>query len=294
MVLHLHMTKMSGAGNDFVVLGDPSGTLDLARAPLARALCDRHHGVGADGLLILRPSAVADFAMEYYNADGSTGGMCGNGGRCLARYALRTGVASRRMRFEAFGHLYAAEETPAGMRLSMRDPGVLEIALPLDGVEGRPRADVIDTGAPHAVVVVDDVDAVDVERLGRAIRADAAFGREGTNADFLARTADGSYQVRTYERGVEAETLACGTGSVAAAVSAALHFDAPSPVNLRVRSREVLTVGFERRGERGFTNVTLEGSARVVFDGECSYDEGAGVLIDHVPTPHHPPTGAIS
>lgn len=259
-------TKASGAGNDFVVVNNFAGDLHVDYAALARAVCDRHFGVGGDGLLVVEKSSRADFAMQYYNADGSSGGMCGNGGRCIARFAQVAGIAGPRQRFEALGHVYDAEIGPTTVTLRMKDPGPLRTGLKVTVAGTTHEASFLDTGAPHVMIFAKDPEQTDVLGIGRGVRHHADFQPEGTNVNFVRRTGPAAIELRTYERGVEAETLACGTGSVASALVAAASFGIGSPINVRVRSGEELTVHF--RGAPGaWTDVRLEGSAHLLFSG---------------------------
>jgi len=278
MTHRLQFTKASGAGNDFVLLDATRAPLPVAHAPLARAVCDRHFGVGADGLLVLEPSARADFLMRYYNADGSYGGMCGNGGRCAARFAFLEGIAGRHQRFEALDYVYEADVAESGsVRLHMKDPSGLRTGLRLSVGRARPvEGTFIDTGAPHLVVFAEDLDHLDVKHLGRALRRDPAFAPEGTNVNFVSGGGS-TVRIRTYERGVEAETLACGTGSVASALVASGRETLESPVRVAVRSGEELLVHFE--GTSGsWHHIALEGSAHILFKGTILYDPASTTL----------------
>ena len=266
MTVPIAFTKASGAGNDFVLVNNFGGDLHVDYPALARAVCDRHFGVGGDGLLVVERSKSADFAMQYYNADGSWGGMCGNGGRCIARYAQAAGIAGPHQRFEALGHVYEAEVGPATVTLRMKDPGPLRSGLKITIAEATYEASFLDTGAPHVVIFVRDPGQTDVQNIGNGIRHHADFQPDGTNVNFVRRTGPSAIELRTYERGVETETLACGTGSVASALVAAATFGLTSPVIVRVRSGEDLTVHF--RGNPGaWTDVRLEGSAHLLFSG---------------------------
>jgi diaminopimelate epimerase len=271
MTLPIDFTKATGAGNDFVIVDDMRGDLRVDLPALARAVCDRHFGIGGDGLLVLEKSDRAEFAMRYYNADGSWGGMCGNGGRCIARFAFAHKIAGRRQHFEALGHVYEAEVDAGAVRLHMKDPVEYRADIGIAVGNGRARAFFVNTGAPHAVILVDDPAMVDVVRDGHAIRWSPDFAPEGTNVNFVWRDSAGNVLLRTYERGVEAETLACGTGSIATALVASEAFGLPSPVSVHVRSGETLRVHFA--GKHGaWSNVVLEGSARLVFSGRVLYN----------------------
>jgi len=280
MTIPIRFTKASGAGNDFVLVNNAAGDIRADFPRLARAACDRHFGVGGDGLLVLERSARADFTMLYYNADGSYGGMCGNGGRCIARFALMEGIAGPRQRFEALDHVYEAEIGKTSVTLRMKDPSDFKSGLSLAVSGEEMRGSFIDTGSPHVVIFTSDTANVDVMKLGRAIRNDPMFQPGGTNVNF-ARVGNGStIDIRTYERGVESETLACGTGSVASAlVSSGIHGLA-SPVTVRVRSGESLLVHFSRRGN-AWTEVLLEGSAHMLFNGTMLYDQAESTIRLH-------------
>ena len=272
MTLRIEFTKASGAGNDFVLLNAMAGPVGDDYPALARALCDRHFGVGGDGLLVVEPSTRADFLMRYYNADGSYGGMCGNGGRCIARFAFMEGIAGRHQRFEALGHVYEADVAENGtVRLRMKDPAGLRTGLRLTSGGRTAEGTFIDTGAPHLVVFVSDLEELDVARTGKELREDPLFAPDGTNVNFVTRTGGSTVRIRTYERGVEAETLACGTGSVASALIASREERIASPVRVSVRSGEELVVHFS--GESGaWHDIALEGSAHILFQGTMFYD----------------------
>lgn len=277
MNVPISFTKASGAGNDFVLLNAITGDPGIDFERFAAAVCDRHFGVGGDGLLVLGKSNRADFRMLYYNADGSSGGMCGNGGRCIARFALMEGVAGKHQRFEALDHIYDAEVGETSVRLHMKDPAGLRQGLVFSIAGREMNGTFIDTGAPHAVIFADDLEHMDVLQFGREVRLDPRFSPEGTNANFV-RIRDGStVELRTYERGVESETLACGTGSVASALVASEMRGLPSPVTVAVRSGEKLLVHFRKTGDR-WTDVFLEGSAYMLFKGRLLYYEDQSII----------------
>lgn len=265
-------TKASGAGNDFVVINNMDRHLDVDYPALARALCSRPFGVGADGMLALEPSERAHFFMKYYNADGSYGGMCGNGGRCISRYAYLQGIAPENLTFEALGYVYHATISGERVKLSMKDPTGFrkEIGLHLQGRDYQ--AQFVDTGSPHVVFFVNDLESIDIAGVGRAARWDREFAPEGTNVNFVRKEEGSAISLRTYERGVEAETLACGTGSVASAVIAGMSFGLHSPVTVKVRSGEELLVHFKKQGD-SLTDIVLEGSAHMLFSGNILYDD---------------------
>lgn len=274
----LNFIKASGAGNDFIVLDAVSQALPPNLVALARALCSRSFGVGADGLLVLEPSDQADFAMRYFNTDGSFGGMCGNGGRCAAMVAYRLGWTGPKLVFRALDYDYAAEVNEGLVSLHMRDvTGTRRIPPSGLGKLVKTESMYVDTGAPHVVLFTEDIEGIDVMVLGRQIRYHSAFAPGGTNVDFVQVMNKSAIVLRTYERGVEGETLACGTGSVASAIASVVELDCLEPVDVRVRSGERLRVSFQRR-EDIFTNIVLEGSAHILFRGNVLYDDISGTI----------------
>jgi diaminopimelate epimerase len=262
----LRFTKMNGAGNDFVLLDNRAGNLALTREQIAR-VCDRHRGVGADGVLLLeRATNGADFRMRYYNADGGEAEMCGNGARCFARFADRTAGPLEKLSFETPAGVIGAHLAGEVVTLQMSEPNDLRLDLevPLSGE--KVRASYIDSGVPHVVVPVAKVDEVDVCSLGAALRQHPIFAPRGANANFSEQRGPRSIAIRTYERGVEDETLACGTGVVASALIFAVTENVPGPIDVLVRGGDTLQVDFSRE-QNQFRNVTLTGPADFVFEG---------------------------
>lgn len=265
----IHFYKMNGAGNDFVVIDNRDLSVSLSREQI-ELLCDRHRGVGADGLLAVEPAENgADFKFRYYNADGGEAEMCGNGARCFGRFtsALMDEIPER-VTFETIAGILAAEIVDDDIRIAMSEPKdlQLETGVEIPGLDATLRF--VNTGVPHVVAFVDDLAAVDVVKHGAAIRYHEAFAPAGTNANFATVLSPGHIVIRTYERGVEDETLACGTGMVACALMHHLLTGAPSPVKVDVKGGDTLEIGFEKIGETGFSNVTLTGPADFVFEGD--------------------------
>jgi diaminopimelate epimerase len=263
----LRFTKMNGAGNDFVLLDNRAGDLSLTSAQIAQ-LCDRHRGVGADGVLVLeRPANGADFRMRYYNADGGEAEMCGNGARCFARFADRTAGPRAKLTFETPAGVIAAQLEGELVRLTMSEPRDLELDFDLELPNDKQvRASFVDSGVPHVVVAVPEVEKVDVRSLGAALRHHEKFSPRGANANFSEKRGPRRIAIRTYERGVEDETLACGTGVVASALVFAARENIDGPIEVDVRGGETLQVDFKREG-KDFRDVTLTGPADFVFDG---------------------------
>lgn len=262
----LQFTKMNGAGNDFVMIDNRDLRYSFDKEAIAR-LCDRHRGIGGDGLIAVEPAENgADFKMRYYNADGGEAEMCGNGARCFARFASKVAAKSGGITFETLAGVIGAELIGDEVRLAMSAPHSLALVTEL-GVDGEKlKVHFLNTGVPHAVVFVDNLEKTEIVRLGRALRYHEHFAPKGTNANFIGELPGGAIAIRTYERGVENETQACGTGVTAAALIFAKLTGAPSPVNVKVRGGETLTVGFEVDGD-GWKNVTLKGPAEFVFQG---------------------------
>ncbi len=273
--------KMSGSGNDFVVVDNRAGVVPLARAgAFARRVCERRVSIGADGVVLIDGVAAgepgageAHFRWTYFNADGSEGELCGNGAMCGARFAVLHGIAPGRCRFQTPSGIVAAEVPDADkplVRIEIADPGPIGQEVWIE-VEDRDLAlRPVRVGVPHAVVVVNDVDAfadaASFWRIGRGVRCHAAFAPAGTNVDVIAVVDGQTLRMRTYERGVEDETLACGTGAVASAMVAVAAGVVTRPVTVGTSGGLPLEVDFRSEGGR-VSGVTLAGQARVVASG---------------------------
>jgi len=257
---------MNGAGNDFVLIDNRAGNIRLNRSQIAH-LCDRHRGIGADGILLLEKAANrADFRMRYFNADGGEAEMCGNGARCFARFANRIAAAEGAISFETPAGVISARLIGDLVTLKMTEPADLRLNIPLRvGTEDR-VIHFINSGVPHVVIPVSQVDEVHVQREGAAIRHHQMFSPKGANVNFIQKREANKIAVRTYERGVEDETLACGTGVVASALVFSACEKINGPVGVLVRGGDELQVDFERSGEQ-FKNVTLTGPAEFAFEG---------------------------
>ncbi|NLH47314.1 MAG: diaminopimelate epimerase [Myxococcales bacterium] len=265
------ITKMSGSGNDFILVDNRQRWLDPDRAaPWVRAVCRRALSVGADGVILLEadPRGEADFAWRFFNSDGSEAEMCGNGGRCAARFAHDAGLAGETLTFRTKvglirGWVLGGRE----VRVGLTPPRDYRSAVEIETAGGRVRLAAIDTGVPHAVWRVADLAAVPVVGWGRPARHHPAFAPRGTNVDFVQILGEQDVAIRTYERGVEDETLACGTGCAAAAVTLGLAGEVKPPVRLLTRGGETLIVDF-RQVEGRIADLTLQGPVRYVFRGE--------------------------
>ncbi|MEK6654224.1 MAG: diaminopimelate epimerase [Thermodesulfobacteriota bacterium] len=264
--------KMSGSGNDFILIDNRDGSLDVGDVvAFVKKVCERKVSVGADGLILVERSNKVDFRWRFFNADGSEVEMCGNGGRCAARFAFLKGIAGEKVSFETVAGIIDAEVRGTVVKLRLTDPRDLVMDDQIRIKKETLFVHSINTGVPHVVHFIRDPDDFAVFDTGRAIRYHEHYQPAGTNANFVAVDDQHTLRVRTYERGVEDETLACGTGSVAAALIAAKTGFVDSPVDVRVKSGERLTIHFERTKD-GFTKVYLEGKVKVVYQGSL-WDE---------------------
>lgn len=263
---------MSGAGNDFVIIDNRMSVIDLQRfRPLIPKVCRRQMSVGADGLILIESSDTADFKWQFFNSDGSRAEMCGNGARCAARFAFLNEIAGSQMAIETDAGILEADVAEDSVKVRLTEPADLKLDYSISLENGPITLSSVNTGVPHAVVAVEDPDTFDVVGIGREIRYHEAFQPAGTNANFIGPSQDGSLVIRTYERGVEDETLACGTGSVAAALVANVILGNESPVSLRTRSGAVLTIYFSKQAER-YTDIYMEGDARIIYRGELQHE----------------------
>jgi len=270
----LKFFKMNGAGNDFIIVDNRDLSLSEALdTDTIAALCDRHRGIGADGLLAVEPAKKgADFRFRYYNADGGEAEMCGNGARCFGRFTAHLGeIVLKKVTFETIVGTLGAEMIGDDVRIAMSDPTDLELEIDVQvpGLDGSLHF--VNTGVPHVVAFLEsmaELEDFDVFQYGGEIRKHDAFAPAGTNANFAAILAPDHIAIRTFERGVEDETLACGTGMVASALVHHLLTSAPSPIKVDVEGGDTLEIGFEKSGEKTFKNVTLTGPADFVFEGE--------------------------
>jgi diaminopimelate epimerase len=266
IMIMLRFTKMNGAGNDFILIDNRAGDVHLDRSQIVR-LCDRHRGIGADGILLLENATNrADFRMRYFNADGGEAEMCGNGARCFARFANKVARAQTKISFETPAGVISAELGGDAVRLHMTEPTDLRLDIELPLANKNKTVHFINSGVPHVVIPVPRIDDVDVRRQGSAIRYHKIFSPKGANVNFIEKRGPKKIAVRTYERGVEDETLACGTGVVASALIFAASENANGPISVIARGGDELRVGFEKSHGQ-FRNVTLTGPAELVFEG---------------------------
>ncbi len=267
MQFPIDFTKMSGTGNDFILIDHRTPFLAEEDMPaFAKAVCERRVSVGADGLILLENSEAADFRWQFLNADGSWAEMCGNGARCAARFAHDRGIAPARMRFETVAGIIEAEVTGQSVKLKMTAPTGLRLheKLQVNGQEQVVHS--LNTGVPHAMLFMDDIAQAPVLEWGRLIRFHEHFQPAGTNVNFVQQQAGNGLIVRTYERGVEGETLACGTGAVAAAIIAGLLGQVRPPVTVTTSGGEELIIHYALTGQE-IADVFLEGPANFIYEG---------------------------
>ncbi|PIE63704.1 MAG: diaminopimelate epimerase [Desulfobacterales bacterium] len=274
MELHFPIAfkKMSGTGNDFVVIDNREELVPAAyHSEFTRRVCRRKFSIGADGVIFIRDSDKAEFGWDFYNADGSIAEMCGNGARCAARFACIEGITDKKTSFETLAGIIEAETGETGdiVKLKMTRPEDfrLELSVKLDGVEYP--VTYVNSGVPHAVIFVDR-DDVPVKKWGRKVRFHQLFEPDGANVNFIREIGPNKIKVRTYERGVEDETMACGTGAVASAIYGGLLKGMESPVEVETSGGDLLTIYFELYDGPVVDNVYLEGPARVIYTGNIT------------------------
>ena len=264
----IKFTKTVATGNDFVIIDNREGKLKGDLSGLAKRLCDRRRGAGADGLLLLEMSKDCDFKMRIFNPDGGEAEMCGNGSRCIALYARNNKIAKADMRIETLAGTVDANVNRNMVKVKLTDPKDIHWNLCLMIDECPYKVNFADTGVPHVIHFVKDIENIGVKELGSKMRYHADFSPSGANVDFV-KVVDktgSKIRVRTYERGVEDETLACGTGAVASAIIAAEADHLKSPVIVETRGKEILKVYFDMV-DGNFKNVCLEGEAKLVYEG---------------------------
>lgn len=256
----IHFVKMHGAGNDFILIDDRTGSFPIEDHRRIAAMATRRSGIGCEGVIIVQTSDKADFRMRFFNPDGTEAELCGNGARCVAAFAREIGaVKGVRMRFETLAGEVKAE---------LLSGSVVKVAMPDPHDFGD---DFVVAGVPHKIIPVENLATVDVEGEGRRIRLSETYAPEGTNVDFVAYRAPNKVKIRTYERGVEAETGACGTGSVAAAVIGVADYGLEFPVQVATCAGYELVVDGEYDGEK-FSGLTLTGPVKKVFEGVIDWD----------------------
>ncbi|MBI3359431.1 MAG: diaminopimelate epimerase [Nitrospirae bacterium] len=268
--MNIPFWKMSGSGNDFVIIDFTKHPIDYEKIPdFVSKVCRRGLSVGADGVIFVEQSKIADYAWHYYNADGGEVAMCGNGSRCVARFAYENKIAKAQQSIETLAGIIHAEVSGNRVRVQLPDPTDLRLHLKIE-IEGVVHeGHFVNTGVPHVVYFVDDIEKCDLVKLGRATRYHPLFAPSGTNTNFVQIINRNQIKIRTYERGVEDETLACGTGSVAAAMIATALGKTTPPLQVMTQSQIMLCVDFKQNAAT-FSKVYLEGDARIIYKGALS------------------------
>jgi diaminopimelate epimerase len=256
--MQLEFYKYQGTGNDFVMIDNRSKTFPKENTELVAHLCNRRFGIGADGLILLETDTETDFRMVYYNSDGNLSSMCGNGGRCLVAFAKKLNLIQKETTFVATDGLHYA---------TVADDGIVSLQMiDVAAIKNTSEYSYLNTGSPHHVQLVDNLEQYNVKENGAAIRYGNLYGKEGSNINFVKKINENTFSLRTYERGVEDETLACGTGATAVAIAMnAIGQTDLNVINLNVEGGK-LTVSFEK-GNGKYTNVFLKGPAEFVFKG---------------------------
>jgi diaminopimelate epimerase len=265
----IHFYKMSGCGNDFIIIDNRRSVIkETDMTAFIVGICRRKMSVGADGVILIENSDTVDFKWRFYNSDGSVAEMCGNGARCVARFAYLNGITGPELAFETLAGIVSASVSETGqVKIKLTNPVNLEIDRQIVLNSGKYAIGSVNTGVPHAVMVVEDIQETPVKDMGREIRFHPDFAPAGTNANFVSVQPDNIVAIRTYERGVEDETLACGTGCVASALITSRKFALPSPVTLLTRSGGYLRIFFTAHQDT-FSDVYMEGDARLIYRAE--------------------------
>lgn len=257
--------KYVGCGNDFIFFDNRTKLFPSHNKPLIQRLCHRQAGIGADGIILLDTSSKADFSMRIFNADGSEAEMCGNGIRCLMRYLQHLNQNASQYKIETLQRLLTIAHNGPDIRVEMGKPSQIKWNIPLQIKDQHYQVHHLDTGVPHIVLFVKNIIDFDLSHIGPIIRHHSLFSPKGTNVNIVQVESD-HLKIRTYERGVEAETLACGTGATAAALAAAHQYKLKSPIIVQTALQDELTIGFQLKDEQ-FSAVTMSGPAHRTYQG---------------------------
>lgn len=269
--MQIPFSKYEGCGNDFILIDNRTVFFPI-EADLITKLCHRRLGIGADGIILLENSSIADYRMRIFNADGSEAEMCGNGFRCFGKFLHEIGIQNESFNIEVFGKILSLKVEEGQITAGMSQPTDIcwNIQLEIGGKDWV--LDYLDTGVPHAVLFVDDVEKINLQLLGKEIRFHSKFAPRGTNVNFAQLNTNGEIWMRTYERGVEDETLACGTGATAVAIAASKKQNLKGPRAIKTRSGGILNIDFKWEQE-DVKMVTMSGPATFVFRGTIELPE---------------------
>jgi len=277
----INFYKMSGSGNDFIIIDNREKNVEEKNlTEFIIGVCQRKMSVGADGLILIENAEDVDFKWRFYNSDGSRAEMCGNGARCAARFAYINKIAGHKMSFETDAGIVSAQVKNGLVKVKMMDPKDHKVDFTIDLEDVPVTVSSVNTGVPHVVIPADNIDDVAVVKLGREIRYYKKFAPAGTNVNFYCPLKEDKIKIRTYERGVEDETLACGTGAVACALVYAYKAKIKSPISVRTKSNGRLLIYFQEK-EDTFDNIYLEGDARIIYKGEMSEEAMQYVSTEH-------------
>jgi len=264
--------KMSGSGNDFIIIDNRNMVVNEAGLTnFIASVCRRKMSVGADGLILIENADAVDFKWRFFNSDGSVAEMCGNGARCAARFAYLNGIAGSEMSFETKAGIVHAKVAKDRVKIKMPDPADLKTDYTLELENSTLSVSSVNTGVPHVVVEADNIDDIEIVKMGREIRFHDVFAPAGTNVNFVCLQNDDIVAIRTYERGVEDETLACGTGAIACAIVMANKAKIKSPANVMTRSGGCLYIHYKEKQGR-FYDILLEGDARIIYKAQLWED----------------------
>jgi diaminopimelate epimerase len=266
--MNINFSKLTAAGNDFILIDNRKSVIsDKDYLYAVKKLCNRRYSIGADGLIFLEKSASKDFKMKYFNSDGSYAAMCGNGGRSAVKFAHDLGIIGTKAIFETDAGIINAEILPQDrVKLDLYDPKDFKKNIKIKIYGKKFNIDFINTGVPHSVIFVDNIDRIDILKYGKAVRYHKFFFPTGTNVNFVKVLNDDTILVRTYERGVEGETLACGTGITASGIVSVLRGFVQSPVNIISKGGDRLLVSLKNLCGK-ISNIALEGPAVISFKG---------------------------
>jgi len=259
--MEIDFYKYQGTGNDFIIIDNRENLFPKEDNDYIKELCDRRFGIGSDGLMLLENSDAFDFNMVYFNSDGNLGSMCGNGGRCIVQFAKYLEIINNKTSFEAIGKIYYATIDNDQVSIKMND---------VEEIEVHPNHLFLNTGSPHHIKFTENVNVLDVKNMGEKIRYASPYFEDGTNVNFVEQINNNTFKVRTYERGVEDETLSCGTGVTAVAIAS--HVAKKSTeniINLQTLGG-TLEVSFDKE-EKNYRNIVLKGPATFVYKGSINY-----------------------
>lgn len=259
-------SKYSGCGNDFVLIDNREGNFPTENGQLIRNLCRRSLGIGADGIVLLENSSDADYRMRIFNPDGNEAEMCGNGLRCLGMYLKEIGIPGNSFHIEVTKKIYPIQIEGKQVEVSMAPPEIFQKDLSIRIDHRDYQMDYLDTGVPHVVLFDDHIEEIDVNELGSKIRHHPLFAPKGANVNFATLKQGAFIELRTFERGVEAETLACGTGSAAVAIAASAKWGATNPITVKTRSGECLEFNL-KQGPKGISQILMKGPANQIYSG---------------------------